>query len=120
MGNITNFINNIKNAVFGKDVRQSICDAIMQCYEDAGKNGNANMEVVSARSIYDNLNNRLNADKNSLETQINALQNGSPLVASSISEMTNTDRVYINTSDCNWYYFDGISWKIGRNISKYS
>lgn len=50
MVNITQLISNIRKAVFGKDVRESIASAIEQTYEDATKDGNANMEVVDARN----------------------------------------------------------------------
>ena len=38
---------------------------------------------------------------------------GTPLVASSVSSMTDTTRNYINTTDNNWYYYNGSSWVIG-------
>lgn len=57
-------------------------------------------------------NTRENSDSN-LQSQINSLASGSPLVASSISEMTDTSRVYVNTSDGNWYYYNGTSWVNG-------
>ena len=38
---------------------------------------------------------------------------GSPLVASSTSEMTDTTKVYVNTTDGHWYYYDGSSWSDG-------
>ena len=55
MANIKNELNNIKSAVFGKDVRNSIHDAIEQCYTDASINGNANMEVKLARGTHNTL-----------------------------------------------------------------
>ncbi|WP_302739102.1 SGNH/GDSL hydrolase family protein [uncultured Clostridium sp.] len=63
---IQNYLNQIKNAVFGKDVRQSIHDAIKQCYDDASINhDNANMEVKLARGSHTTLNDRLNeSEKN--------------------------------------------------------
>ena len=84
------------------------------------------MEVTEARGIFNTLNERLNnsdsekADKieiettkNSLQTQINSLASGSPLVASSVSEMTDTTRVYVNTTDGHWYTYNGTSWVDG-------
>lgn len=38
---------------------------------------------------------------------------GKPLVASSVDDMTDTDSVYVNTTDGKWYYYDGDSWEIG-------
>lgn len=61
MANIQNELNNIKNAVFGKDVRDSIHDAIKTCYDDASiVNDNANMEVKMARGVHNTLGDRLN------------------------------------------------------------
>ena len=98
MANITTLIQNIRKAVFGKDVRESIASAIEQTYEDATASGNANMEVSEARGTFGTLNKRLNnsdsvkADKteltteastrqsadSSLQQQINSLASGSP------------------------------------------
>ena len=38
---------------------------------------------------------------------------GTPLVASSTSGMTDTTKVYVNTSDGNWYYYNGSNWAVG-------
>lgn len=37
----------------------------------------------------------------------------SPLVASSTSGMTDTTRIYVNTTDGHWYWYDGDSWEDG-------
>lgn len=60
------------------------------------------------QGIYDN---SVNID--TLQTQITAVASGSPLVASSVSEMTDTSRVYVNTTDGHWYTYDGTSWQDG-------
>ena len=123
MASITELVSKIRNAILGKDVRESIAASIEQCYEDASKNGNANMEVTEARGTFETLNKRLNnsdnvkADKtevestiNNLQNQVNGLASGSPLVANSIAEMTDTSRVYVNTSDGHWYTYNGTNW----------
>ena len=72
MANIQNELNNIKNAVFGKDVRNAIHDAIKTCYDDASiVNDNANMEVKIARGVYDTLGDRLNEVDSQLEHKVN-------------------------------------------------
>lgn len=48
-----------------------------------------------------------------LQSQINGLASGAPLVASSVSQMTDTTKIYVNTSDGYWYYYDGNSWEQG-------
>ena len=61
MANIRELLNNIKYAIFGKDVRQAIHDAIEECYNTASiDHDNANMEVKLARGEYRTLNERFN------------------------------------------------------------
>ena len=36
-----------------------------------------------------------------------------PIVVSSTSAMTDTDKVYVNTTDGKWYYWNGSAWTIG-------
>ena len=68
MANIQNYLNQIKTAVFGKDVRESIHDAIKQCYDDASINhDNANMEVKLARGSHNTLNDRLDENEKNQE-----------------------------------------------------
>lgn len=92
MANIQNELNNIKNAVYGKDVRDSIHDAIEQCYNDAITNGNTNMEVILARGEYENLNERLKdhssqikdkANKNELEVERKRIDSFTSLIEGS-------------------------------------
>lgn len=48
-----------------------------------------------------------------IKEDLDKLINISPLVASSVDEMTDTTRVYVNTTDGNWYYYNGANWEIG-------
>ena len=63
-----------------------------------------------------NINNSLNnyydktqidSQNSNLQSQISGLASGKPLIASSVSEMTDTEHIYVNTSDGYWYYYDG-------------
>ena len=69
MAGIQIFLDRIRNAVYGKEVRQSIHDAIKQCYDDATANGNANMEVSQARGTHTSLANRLTSQDASIGTK---------------------------------------------------
>ena len=78
MANIHECLNSIENAIYGKDVRKAIHDAIKTCYDDASINDNANMEVKLARGSHNTLNNRLTeADKkqNELSSQLDSKAN---------------------------------------------
>lgn len=50
MANIQDHLEKIKSAVYGKDVRQSIVDAIHQCYDD-GKAANWQEELPQKLSL---------------------------------------------------------------------
>ena len=67
---ITEALETIINARYGRDVRQAIHDGIKQAYDDAIKNGNANMEVSQARGSYPSLAERLIAELDIINTKI--------------------------------------------------
>ena len=69
------------------------------------------LEEQDARvnALIESQNIRINGFQNELES----IASGSPLVASSTSGMTDTTRIYVNTTDGKWYYYDGDSWEIG-------
>lgn len=69
-------------------------------------------DYVKQKQLDREIQNRQQTDNN-LQSQIKSLASGSPLVASSISEMTDKKRVYVNTTDGNWYYYNGTSWVDG-------
>lgn len=115
-------LNTIKNATYGNEVRDAIVDSIEECYNDASKNGNANMEVSIARGTYSTLNKRLNendsvvskkADTSYVDTKVNAVASGTPIPVNEISEMTDTTKTYLLTPDGYWYYYNGTTWTKG-------
>lgn len=67
--------------------------------------------AVFTDTIYDD--STVVSEIDSLRSQIAGLAEGSPLVASSVSEMTDTTRIYVNTTDGHWYYHDGSAWTDG-------
>ena len=96
MGNIQNELNNIKNAIYGKDVRNSIHNAIKTCYDDASvNNDNANMEVKLARGTHDTLNSRITENEKKQEkiiSQLEHIENNITFV-SSYQENTNLQEI---------------------------
>ena len=75
-----------------------------------------NLRVAADDVLQGNIDAEATARNNAdslLQSQITGLASGSPLVASSTDEMTDTTKIYVNTTDGNWYYYDGDSWEIG-------
>ena len=92
MANITELIKNIRNAILGKEVRESIAGAIEQCYEDAAKGENANMEVIDARGTFSTLRKRLdNSDDsiNGLNGSLNQLSSNANTRIDSLQNQIN-------------------------------
>lgn len=87
MGNITTDIENIRSAVYGREVRESIADAIEQVYEDATQTdpANTNLEVIQARSTFANLNARENAQDAAISTEATARKNADNVLQSTIN-----------------------------------
>ena len=74
-------------------------------------------ETEEARGTYLSLKERLDNFNSHLDTIANEKadknQVGTPLTASAVSEMTDKTKIYVNTTDGNWYYWNDTIWSIG-------
>lgn len=112
---ITNKLNQIKNAIYGKDVRGAIHDAIKQCYDDASVNhDNANMEVKMARGNHNTLNDRLDKSEQKLdETNAHLSQININVIAHGVKinsdepQQDNINLVLEKFKGCTIYFPDG-------------
>ena len=66
MANIANKIKDIRTAVYGADVRESIASALETAYKDADTS--VEMEVICARGGQDTLGQRLELIRNSINS----------------------------------------------------
>ena len=66
-----------------------------------------------ANKRVDELENELAQTNTQLSAKADKSQIGSPLIASSVAEMIDTTKVYVNTSDGYWYSYDGSNWVSG-------
>jgi len=48
-----------------------------------------------------------------LETMIQRVASGAPIVVASASAMTDTEQIYVLSTDGNWYYHNGTAWVAG-------
>lgn len=75
MANILDYLNIISNAIYGKDVRQAIVDAISTCYED----GKAGVNDLEARRLIESaigVNESQQAEIDILQALIEEMQGG--------------------------------------------
>lgn len=72
-----------------------------------------NTRISALYSNVDTFEGTVNGQLAAFTNLIDSVTNGSPLVATSTDDMTDTTKVYVNTTDGKWYYYDGDSWEIG-------
>ena len=94
-------------------------DPLYQAYETS-----INDEISSFKTLTNNklleqdgeiltFKNSVNQQITTIDAKVESSTSGSPLVATSVADMTDTTKTYVNTSDGKWYYYDGDSWEIG-------
>lgn len=118
---LTNLVNQMQDYIDhyfeNLDVQDEINNKLNQMAEDGSLTA---LIKAYVDPIYQEFETRVNDDLtlqeaklNNIDNKVDSLASGSPLVASSTDDMTETDRVYVNTTDGNWYYYDGEEWQIG-------
>lgn len=99
-----NLVNTIKNLNENGELDGMILESL----------SNIERELTLKQKDYEqSLNTRQTSYQKKIDSQVRSLASGSPLVASSVSQMTDTNRVYVNTTDGKWYYHNGSSWVAG-------
>lgn len=128
--NISVLTKAIRKKTRGADVREAIAKAVEVTYADGATNGNANMEVIKARGLASNLDDRLSTIENTLngkasadfvEKKFNKIESNAPkAVLSSLSEISSTypngaNGIVVAKDTGKWYYYDegARSWKEG-------
>ena len=76
--------------------------------------GNYVNPLINAQNVeITNFKNNVNSQLNEMNQEIQSVISGTPLVADTIEQMTDTSRIYVLTSDGNWYYYNGTNWISG-------
>ena len=98
---------------------KSYVDPLYQSYVDEvnGIISGQNTEISSFKSDINSeissFESSVNSDLEEINNKVDSATSGSPLVASSTSGMTDTTRIYVNTTDGHWYYYNGSTWTDG-------
>lgn len=119
--NFTTLHNYVENYFNNLDVQQEINNKLDVMSEDGSLTAIIKDYVDP---IFEDLETQINAtmDENfnaqnarivSVEQEVASAVEGTPLVASSTSGMTDTNRIYVNSTDGHWYYWNGSVWTDG-------
>ena len=101
-----------------KKLKQMQPNGQLSDYIDIGADAK-NIDMENGNTIEEELDSlktkNLNQDNSisDLQNKVKSLASGSPLVANSVSEMTDTSRIYVNTTNGHWYYYNGTNWSDG-------
>lgn len=112
-GTLTTLISNYVNPIYEAYETEINREIANQNSEIATFKNSVNTRLGSQDDTITAFENSVTAQINNQYAIIESVTSGSPLVASDTSEMTETDRIYVNTTDGKWYYYDGDSWEIG-------
>lgn len=69
--------------------------------------------IDAQNAVISDFEEEVRGDITEINNAVSALASGSPIPVADISDMTDTTKTYVLTSDGNWYYYDGDSWEIG-------
>ena len=98
--------NYVDNYFTDLDVQEEINNKLDEMAEDGSL---TNLISVYIDPLIDEQNDRIDI----IDRKVDGATSGSPLVASSVEQMTDTSRIYVNTTDGHWYWYDGTSWQDG-------
>ena len=99
------------------DVQEEINNKLDQMVEDGTLTDIISSYVdTTVVPMINTQNDRIEAQNtriNGIADELASVASGSPLVASSTAGMTDTTRVYVNTTDGHWYYYANDQWNDG-------
>lgn len=110
-------INSIKDFLDTLELQDEVNNKIDEMVEDGTFSRIISNYLDDYLAIYQTLLNNEQtqriASDNELQSQISGLASGSPLTASSTDGMTDTTKIYVNTTNGHWYYYNGTTWTDG-------
>lgn len=102
-----NIFSKISNAAINSSDFHILSEAIKttNAYGEKLKEGTENIELQYAKKL-----NKLASDTSQ---KANKSEIGAPIAVNSIALMTDITKVYVNTTDGNWYSYNGENWTVG-------
>lgn len=107
---LQNYVNNYFENL---DVQEEINNKLNEMAQDGTLTQLINNIFTELKNDYFALQNSVNSEIASMNKKIDNSVSNYPLVADSIDKMTDTSKIYVNTSDGNWYYYNGENWISG-------
>ena len=125
---LTNFVNNYFDNLDVQDEINKKLDEMAESgtlgnlvddlFDDYKKNINTiiNAQNQNINEFENSTNSTLNSQNNlidSINAKVNSSVSGTPIPVDSIKKMTNVNKIYLLTTNGNWYYNNGTEWVSG-------
>ena len=110
---LQNLFTELKNYCDNYFTNLDVQEEINNKLDELAENGTLYAIMEPYFESVENTLNLQNTKITNIENLVNATTNINPLVASSISDMTDTSRIYVLTTNGNWYYHNGTAWTVG-------
>ena len=103
---VNQFVDYINHYFDNLDVQNEINNKLDEMY------ANGQLDLLFSKYVNDYVE-LTNEKLDALDNKVDALNDLSPTVVSSTSAMTDTDKIYLNTGDGYWYYYNGSTFVQG-------
>ena len=103
---VNQFVDYINHYFDNLDVQNEINNKLDEMY------ANGQLDLLFQKYINDYVE-ATNARLNAIEAEVQSLNDLTPTVVSSTSAMTDQDKIYLNTADGYWYYYNGTQFVQG-------
>ena len=124
---LAEFYNRTENIIDKNNIQDDLIKELRELYLEFNEKGIDNNIVrekvnyflensVKIKDVISKLNTNTSNIKNinsQLDNKANKNEVGTPLTATNISEMIDTTKIYVNTTDGNWYSWNGSDWVSG-------
>ena len=100
----------LKNYVDNYFDNLNVQEEINNKLDEMSKNGELTQLI---KNYVDPYISEQNIKINNIDSKVNSALSGAPTPVSSTAEMTDTSKIYLNTTDGKWYFYNGSSWIAG-------
>lgn len=97
------------------EVMENYLDPLLQAYKSQidGEIDDQNDLIQAQNDTIQELSNNTAATLDNMNTKLNQISTTTPIVVNSTSDMTDTTKIYVLTTDGKWYYYNGTNFVEG-------
>ena len=115
MSNLFNAFTELQNYINNYFDNLDVQDEINTKLDEMAQDGSlTNLIKAYVDPIYQAFEDDINEEVSNISNLVNSAVSGMPIPVSSTSQMIDTNKLYLNTTDGYWYYYNGAAWTRGE------